>query len=90
LRNIPPGPLRAFEGMPKIPPGEGFAVTEGPRGEAFYYIASDGGKTPARVKIRTPSFVNIPPLEVITIGQQFGNMSLIQASTDPCIACIDR
>ena len=90
LRNIPPGPLRAFEGMPKIPPGEGFAVTEGPRGEAFYYVASDGGRTPARVKIRTPSFVNIPPLEVITIGQQFGDMSLIQASTDPCIACIDR
>lgn len=90
LRNIPPGPLRAFEGMPKIPPGEGFAVTEGPRGEAFYYIASDGGRTPVRVKIRTPSFVNIPPLEVITIGQQFGDMSLIQASTDPCIACIDR
>ena len=90
LRNIPPGPLRAFEGVPKIPPGEGFAVTEGPRGEAFYFVASDGGPTPARVKIRTPSFVNIPPLEVMTIGQQFGDMSLIQASTDPCIACIDR
>jgi Ni,Fe-hydrogenase III large subunit len=45
---------------------------------------------PARVKIRTPSFVNIPPLEVITIGQQFGDIPLIQASTDPCIACIDR
>ena len=27
LRTIPPGPLRAFEGVPKIPPGEGFAVT---------------------------------------------------------------
>ena len=90
LRTIPPGPLRAFEGVPMIPPGEGFAVTEGPRGEAFYYVASDGGKTPARVKIRTPSFVNIPALEVMIPGQQFGDMSLIQASTDPCIACIDR
>jgi Ni,Fe-hydrogenase III large subunit len=90
LRNIPPGPLRAFEGVPRIPPGEGFAVTEGPRGEAFYYVASDGGRAPARVKIRTPSFVNIPPLEVMTIGQQFGDIALIQASTDPCIACIDR
>jgi Ni,Fe-hydrogenase III large subunit len=90
LRTIPSGPLRAFEGMPRIPPGEGFAVTEGPRGEAFYYVASDGGTTPTRVKIRTPSFVNVPSLEVMIVGQQFSDMPLIQASTDPCVACIDR
>ena len=90
LRTIPSGPLRAFEGMPRIPPGEGFAVTEGPRGEAFYYVASDGGTTPTRVKIRTPSFVNVPALEVMIVGQQFSDMPLIQASTDPCVACIDR
>ena len=90
LRNIPSGPLRAFEGMPRVPPGEAIAVTEGPRGEAFYYVASDGGKTPARVKIGTASFVNIAALEAMTSGQQFGDISLIQASADPCLACIDR
>lgn len=90
LRNLPSGPFRAFEGMPKMPPGESFALTEGPRGEAFYYVASDGGTRPARVKIRTPSFVNVPSLEVMVTGQQFGDIALIQASTDPCIACMDR
>jgi Ni,Fe-hydrogenase III large subunit len=90
LRNLPPGPLRAFEGMPSIPPGEAIALTEAPRGEVFYYVASDGGRTPARVKIRTPSFVNIPALEAMTVGQQLGDISLIQASLDPCLSCTDR
>jgi len=90
LRNLPPGPLRAFEGMPSIPPGEAIALTEAPRGEVFYYVASDGGKMPARVKIRTPSFVNIPALEAMTVGQQLGDISLIQASLDPCLSCTDR
>ena len=90
MRNLPSGPLRAFEGMPAIPPGEAIVFTEAPRGEVVYYVASDGGKTPARVKIRTPSFVNIPALEAMTMGQQLGNISLIQASVDPCISCTDR
>lgn len=90
LENLPPGKLRAFEGMPAIPAGEAVALTEAPRGEVIYYVASDGGRTPARVKIRTPSFVNIPALEAMTIGQQLGDISLIQASVDPCLSCTDR
>ncbi|HUB13917.1 MAG TPA: nickel-dependent hydrogenase large subunit [Acetobacteraceae bacterium] len=90
LRNLPPGPLRAFEGMPHVPSGEATATSEAPRGEVFYYVAADGGDKPVRVKIRTPSFVNIPALEAMTIGQQFGNISLIQASVDPCLSCTDR
>jgi ech hydrogenase subunit E len=90
LRGLPAGPLRAFEGMPRIPAGEAIALSEAPRGEVFYYVAADGGDKPARVKIRTPSFVNIPALEAMTIGQQFGDISLIQASVDPCLSCTDR
>jgi len=90
LRALPSGPLRAFEGMPAIPHGEAIVLTEAPRGEVVYYVASDGGKMPARVKIRTPSFVNIPALEAMTIGQQLGDIPLIQASVDPCLSCTDR
>lgn len=87
---LPSGPLRAFEGLPKIPAGEAVAYTEAPRGEVVYYVASDGGDGPARVHIRTPSFVNIPSLESMTIGQQSGEVPLIQASVDPCLSCTDR
>jgi len=61
-----------------------------PPGEAFYYVASDGGNTPARVKIRTPSFVNIPAIEAMAINQSLADLSIIQASVDPCISCTDR
>ena len=65
---LPDGPVRAFEGVPRIPPGEATAWAEAPRGEVIYYVASDGGDAPARVKIRTPSFVNIPAIEAMTVG----------------------
>jgi ech hydrogenase subunit E len=42
------------------------------------------------LKIRTPSFVNIPVVEPISIGQQLADMPLIQASLDPCCSCTDR
>ena len=90
LRRLPPGPLCAFEGVPAIPPGEAIARAEAPRGEVIYYVASDGRECPARVKIRTPSFVNIPALEAMTVGQQLANVPLIQASVDPCVSCTDR
>ncbi|WP_029009221.1 nickel-dependent hydrogenase large subunit [Azospirillum halopraeferens] len=90
LAGLPPGPLAAVEGVPVIPPGEATVRTEAPRGEAFYYVESDGGPTPARVKIRTPSFVNIPAIEPMVIGQPLADLSIIQASVDPCISCTDR
>jgi ech hydrogenase subunit E len=90
VRALPPGPIRAFEGVPSIPAGEATARTEAPRGEVIYYVAADGGDRPARVKIRTPSFVNIPALEAMSVGQQLGDMPLIQASVDPCLSCTDR
>ena len=90
LRELPNGSLRAFEGVPTIPVGESTARSEAPRGEIFYYICSDGSDTPTRVKIRTPSFVNLPALEAMSVGQQLADMPLIQASIDPCMSCTDR
>ena len=90
LSRLPPGRLRAFDGDPVIPAGEAVAYTEAPRGEVVYYVASEGGQGPSRVHIRTPSFVNIPALEAMTLGQQFGDVPLIQASVDPCLSCTDR
>jgi ech hydrogenase subunit E len=90
LGSLPPGPLRATAGMPGIPAGEATARTEAPRGEVFYYVVSEGGNGPARVKIRTPSFLNIPAIEPMLIGEPLASLSIIQASVDPCISCTDR
>ncbi len=90
LANLPAGPIRIDDPFPVIPPGEATARVEAPRGEAFYYVASDGSDTPLRVKIRTPSYVNIPAVRMICVGQSLADIPLIQASIDPCVSCTDR
>ncbi len=44
-----------YEGV-RPPPGEVYAATEAANGELGYYIVSDGGKNPYRVKVRPPCF----------------------------------
>jgi Ni,Fe-hydrogenase III large subunit len=90
LKELPNTPIRIADPMPSIPPGESTARAEAPRGELFYYLKSDGSDIPCRVKIRTPSFVNIPAIESISVGQYLADMPLIQASIDPCCSCTDR
>ncbi len=44
-----------FEGI-KVPAGDGYVATEGANGELGYYLVSDGGGRPHRVKVRPPCF----------------------------------
>lgn len=90
LKNLPSGAYRLEDTPLTIPTGEATARSEAPRGEVFYYVASDGSDTPARVKIRTPSFVNIPSIKAMVKGQYLADIPLIQASIDPCCSCTDR
>jgi Ni,Fe-hydrogenase III large subunit len=63
---------------------------EAPRGELFYYLASNGSDKPARLKIRTPTFANMPAAAALAVGQPQADLPLIQASIDPCYACTDH
>jgi len=86
---LPPGPV-ALGLFPKVPPGEAAIHMEAPRGEVFYYLASDGSDHPARVRVRTPTFANMPTVRQMVLGQQLSDLGLIQASIDPCYSCTDR
>ena len=74
-----------------VPAGEAVAVTEAPRGELIYYARSNGTDKPERMRIRTPTFMNIvyclPP---ILKGQQLADLPIIVSSVDPCFSCCDR
>ncbi len=89
LERMPAGPLHGAD-VYFVPPGESIVRIEAPRGELFYYAASDGSGTPARVKIRTPSFANIPTVAVMVKGSDLADVPLIQAAVDPCYSCTDR
>ena len=89
IEMMPAGPFRG-DSFPSVPEGETCARIEGPRGEVFYYVASDGTDIPVRVRVRTPTFANMPTARLMVIGQELSDVGLIQASIDPCYSCTDR
>ena len=44
-----------YEGI-RVPAGDAYSFTEGANGELGYYIVSDGGGKPYRIKVRPPCF----------------------------------
>ncbi|MFC4426333.1 NADH dehydrogenase (quinone) subunit D [Deinococcus navajonensis] len=72
------------------PRGEVYVPIESARGEVGYYIVSDGGSMPYRVKIRAPSFVNLQALEYACVGAQFADLITILATIDPVLGDVDR
>jgi len=89
LDNLPDGDLTVR--MPrKIPAGETISRVEAPRGELLYFIKSNGGEKPERIKVRTPSICNFASVGTLVIGHQLADVPLILAGIDPCFSCNDR
>ena len=85
---LPAGEIRAkVKGRPA---GEIIARVEQPRGEVFYYIKASGEKYLDRVRIRTPTFANIPALLSLLPGMYLSDVPVIVMSIDPCISCTER
>jgi ech hydrogenase subunit E len=72
------------------PQGETVSRVEQPRGEVFYYIKGNGTRYLERLKIRTPTFANIPALLVMLPGCTMADVPVITLSIDPCISCTER
>jgi ech hydrogenase subunit E len=89
LDRMPAGPLHVGD-VYAVPPGAAVARVEAPRGEVFYFVESNGSDTLARVKVRTPSFANIPTVAAMVKGAELADVPLIQAAVDPCYSCTDR
>jgi len=72
------------------PEGETVCRVEQPRGELLYYIKANGTKNLERLRIRTPTFANIPALLVILPGMWLSDVPVVVLSIDPCISCTER
>ena len=73
-----------------FPKGEAFVRLEQPRGEAFYYVRANGSKFLDRMRVRTPTFANLPALTQTLQGCQFADVPLLILTIDPCISCTQR
>jgi Ni,Fe-hydrogenase III large subunit len=88
IAKIPEGEISvAFKGNPN---GEVISRVEQPRGEALYYMRGNGGKTLERVRVRTPTFANIPALLKLLPGHHLADVPILILTVDPCISCTER
>jgi NADH-quinone oxidoreductase subunit D len=72
------------------PPGEIYFGAENPKGELGFYIHSRGGGTPHRLKIRSPSFVNLSILAHLLPGHMISDVVSILGSFDFVMGECDR
>ena len=74
----------------RVPPGEVYMPVESPRGELGYYVVSDGGNRPYRVRVRDPSFVNLQSLPAMLEGGLVADVIACVGSLDPVMGGVDR
>jgi Ni,Fe-hydrogenase III large subunit len=56
----------------------------------IYYIKANGTKNLERLRVRTPTFANIPPMLKIMTGCQLADVPVLVLTIDPCISCTER
>jgi NADH-quinone oxidoreductase subunit D len=79
----------ASEGYP-VPEGEVYQGIEAPKGELGFYIISNGGNKPERMRIRPPSFVNLQALEKMVLGSMVADLVVCIGTLDVVLGEIDR
>lgn len=85
---IPAGDL--FVPVKGNPDGEYFMRIEQPRGEAVYYVKGTGKPYLNRLRIRTPTFANLPGLCETLKGADYADVPILVLTIDPCISCTER
>jgi NADH-quinone oxidoreductase subunit D len=88
---IPAGPVNTK--LPKIvkaPEGVAYLRTENPLGQLGYYLHSDAGRTPWRMKMRTPSFSNVSVLPHLLDGVLIPDAVSILGSVFFVVGDVDR
>jgi NADH-quinone oxidoreductase subunit D len=73
-----------------VPKGSVYVGIESPRGELGVFLESDGGPKPYRVHYRTPSFVNLQALPLLSKGHFVADLVGIIGSVDIVLGDADR
>jgi NADH-quinone oxidoreductase subunit D len=91
VESLPEGPIMAK--VPKVikpPVGEAYVSIEAPKGELGYYLVSEGGLQPYRVRVRPPSFVNLQALDRMVRGGLIADVVAVIGTLDIVLGEVDR
>jgi NADH-quinone oxidoreductase subunit C/D len=72
------------------PQGEVYSYTEAANGELGFYVVSDGGPNPYRIKVRPPCFAIYQTFEKMLIGQRVSDIVAILPSLNVIAGELDR
>ena len=79
-----PRVLRAEQGT------ESYGKVEAPKGELGFYLFSDGSVSPYRMKIRSPSLINLSVIDQLLVGWKLADMIVSLGSIDINMGEVDR
>ena len=88
LNRIPAGEVEVK--VTGNPTGETITRTEQPRGEVVYQVRGNGTKNLQRMRVRTPTFANLPAMLKILQGCDLADVPMVVLTIDPCISCTER
>jgi len=88
INGLPESPL--ITETKAFPDGEAVVRIEAPRGELFYYAKGNKTQILERLKIKAPTFSNIPAMIEGFEENEYGSVPAIIASYDPCLSCTSR
>lgn len=72
------------------PAGQIYRCVESARGELGFYLVSDGGNRPYRLRVRSPSFPHVEVLSKVLCGLTLSDVVVAIASVDPILGDVDR
>ena len=91
VEQMPDGPIKTKVPYFVRPPlGDAYASVEAPKGELGFYLVSDGGISPYRCKIRSPSFINLTVLTDLLVGGKMADLIIIFGSLAVNMGEVDR
>jgi NADH-quinone oxidoreductase subunit D len=74
----------------KPPAGDAYASVESPKGELGFYLVSNGGNKPYRLRVRPPSFINLQALPEMARGHMVSDLVAIIGTIDIVLGEVDR
>jgi len=73
-----------------VPAGSYYQAIESPKGELGYYMVSDGGTKPYRMRVRPPALVNLQALNPMVAGGLIADVITCIGSIDIVLGEVDR